>query len=139
MIPEFSRKSAAALLIAIVLALAPAVAEARAGGGFSFGSRGGRTFSPPPVTSTAPRGADPINRSMTPDNQPSYNSGFGRPAGGLFGGGFGRGFIGGMLGAGLFCLLFGHGLFGGIGGLGSIFGLLLQIGLIVLVVQIALT
>src|SRR5439155_514580 len=39
----------------------------------------------------------------------------------------------GFLGAGLFGLLFGHGMFGGLGGFASIFGLLLQIALVVLV------
>ena len=41
----------AALLAA--LALVAADANARAGGGSSFGSRGMRTFSPPPATQTA--------------------------------------------------------------------------------------
>lgn len=53
---HFSLRSAIALGLAAMLALAPAVAEARAGGGFSFGSRGGRTFSAPPITSTIPGG-----------------------------------------------------------------------------------
>jgi predicted lipid-binding transport protein (Tim44 family) len=55
----------------------------------------------------------------------------------------GRGLLGGLaagfLGAGLFGLLFGGGLFSGLGGLSSIFGLLLQIGLIVLVVRLAMS
>ncbi|MGH6846810.1 MAG: Tim44 domain-containing protein [Methylocella sp.] len=103
---------------------------ARAGGGFSFGSRGARTFSAPSATPLAPRAA-PMERSMTSPNdgifrRPTPNSG------GFFSGGFGRGLLGGFIGAGLFGLLFGHGLFGGLGGGLSILGLLLQIGLLFL-------
>ena len=102
--------------IAAALVLLTADAHARAGGGFSSGSRGMRTFSSPPSTPTAPTAA-PIQRSMT---QPSTAAPFGqadtqswlfrRP--GLFGG-----LAAGFLGAGLFGLLFGQGLFGGMGGL----------------------
>ena len=46
--------------IATALVLVAADAQARAGGGFSGGSRGLRTFSPPPSTSTAPNSAAPI-------------------------------------------------------------------------------
>src|ERR1700737_83053 len=60
---------------------------------------------------------------------------------GLFGGAFNRpglfgGLLGGFLGAGLLGLLFGHGLFGGMGGIASIFGLLLQIALVVIVARL---
>jgi predicted lipid-binding transport protein (Tim44 family) len=106
-------------------------AFARAGGGFSFGSRGGRTFSAPSATPLAPRAA-PMERSITSPNDNIFR----RPApfsqGGFFSGGFGRGLLGGFIGAGLFGLLFGHGLFGGLGGGLSILGLLLQIGLLFL-------
>jgi predicted lipid-binding transport protein (Tim44 family) len=43
-----------------------------------------------------------------------------------------------LIGVGLGGLLFGHGLFGGFTGIGSIFGLLLQIGLIVLLVRLVM-
>ncbi len=120
------------LVVAATLALGfTGDAFARAGRGFSFGSRGGRTFSAPSATPTAPRAA-PMERSMTSPN----DSIFRRPApfsqGGFFSGGFGRGLLGGFIGAGLFGLLFGHGLFGGLGGGLSILGLLLQIGLLFL-------
>ncbi|MGH6843644.1 MAG: Tim44 domain-containing protein [Methylocella sp.] len=118
------------LILAATLALGFAGdAFARAGGGFSFGSRGARTFIMPRATPTAPRVA-PMERSMTSPN----DSIFRRPAptsqGGFFSGGFGRGLLGGFIGAGLFGLLFGHGLFGGLGGGLSILGLILQIGLL---------
>lgn len=48
------RGSLFSLVFAVLLALAPAVAEARMGGGGSFGSRGGRTWSAPPSTRTMP-------------------------------------------------------------------------------------
>ncbi|HET7850140.1 MAG TPA: TIM44-like domain-containing protein [Pseudolabrys sp.] len=117
-----------------------AVADARVGGGFSGGSRGFRTYSPPPVTRTAPDTASPIQRSLT--GRPSQPSGTQSQPGSFGNGFFGRGLFGGLaagfLGAGLFGLLFGHGFFGGLGGAGSMLGLLLQIGLIVLLVRFAL-
>ena len=136
--------------IAVVLALAlPTVlvissADARVGGGFSSGSRGSRTFSPPPSTSTAPGTAQPFNRTFSqPGNVGAPASGglFNRP-GGLFGrpgGGLLAGLAAGFLGAGLFGMLFGGGMFSGIGGFSSILGLILQIGLIVLLVRLAMS
>jgi predicted lipid-binding transport protein (Tim44 family) len=119
--------------------LAVSSADARAGGGFSSGSRGARTFSAPPSTSTAPNAAQPFNRTITQPGSP----GIGAPA--ATGGGFFNrpGMLGGLaagfLGAGLLGMLFGGGMFGGLGGLSSIFGLILQIGLIVIVVRLAMS
>jgi len=111
------------------LAFAPSLADARAGGGSSFGSRGGRTFSAPPTTNTAPYTAAPMERSMTPRSAP-YSPGYGAPSSPAFGGrsGFGSGLLGGLLGVGLGSMLFGGGMFGGSGGLGGMgfLGLLLQ-------------
>jgi len=122
------------LALAATLALGFAGdASARPGSGFSFGSRGARTFSAPSATPTAPRAA-PMERSMT---SPNANI-FSRPSGGFFSGGFGRGLIGGFIGAGLFGLLFGNGLFGGLGGGLSILGLLLQIGLLFLLFKLVM-
>ena len=50
--------------IAMAFVFVSADAHARVGGGFSGGSRGMRTFSAPPATSTAPTAA-PIERSIT--------------------------------------------------------------------------
>jgi len=137
--------------IAVVLALAlPTVlvissADARVGGGFSSGSRGSRTFSPPPSTSTAPGTAQPFNRTFSQPGSPNIGAPaggglFNRP-GGLFNrpGGLLGGLAAGFLGAGLFGMLFGGGMFSGIGGFSSILGLLLQIALIVLVVRLAMS
>lgn len=121
-------------LLALTLALAPAVAMAAAGSGGSYGSRGTRTYSAPPPTRTSPYGATPMQRSLTPQPAPSY--GYGTPN---YGYGsrspFMSGLLGGLIGAGIGGLLFGHGLFGGITGFGSFLGLLLQIFLIVWVVR----
>src|SRR5438270_9031152 len=123
------------LAVMALFAMLAGDADARPRG--SFGSRGTRTFSAPPPTATAPSTASPINRSIT---QPGATTTAARPPvaqpGGLFGG-FGRGLagglLGGLLGAGLIGMLFGHGFLGGLAGFASFFGLLLQIGLIVLV------
>src|SRR6201998_93667 len=131
--------------IAVVLSLALPVmlvvssADARIGGGVSSGSRGSRTFSAPPSTSTAPGTAQPFNRTFTQPGSPGLGSPggggfFNRPGMGLFGG-----LAAGFLGAGLLGMLFGGGMFGGLGGLSSIFGLILQIGLIVIVVRMAMS
>ena len=139
-----SRIRGAVQAIAVVLSLAlPLIsaappADARVGGGFSSGSRGTRTFSAPPSTSTAPRTAQPFNRTFTQPGSP----GVGTTGGGFFnrpGGGMLRGLAAGFLGAGLLGMLFGGGLFGGIGGLSSLFGLILQIGLIIFLVRMAMS
>lgn len=140
------RRRAMVQAIAVVLSLAlPLIfaapsADARVGGGLGSGSRGARTFSAPPSTSTAPGTAQPFNRTF---GQPGSSS-IGTPAagGGLFnrpGGGMLRGLAAGFLGAGLLGLLFGGGMFGGIGGLSSLFGLILQIGLIVFLIRMAMS
>jgi predicted lipid-binding transport protein (Tim44 family) len=134
------RAIAVVLSFALPLILAVSSADARIGGGMSSGSRGARTFSAPPSTSTAPGTAQPFNRTITQPGSP----GLGAPA--AAGGGFfnrpGRGLLGGLaagfLGAGLLGMLFGGGMFSGLGGLSSIFGLILQIGLIVIVVRLAM-
>ena len=131
---------AVVLSLALPLMLAISSADARVGGGMSSGSRGARTFSAPPSTSTAPSTAQPFNRTFTQPGTP----GVGAPAAG---GGFfnrpGMGMLGGLaagfLGAGLLGMLFGGGMFGGLGGLSSIFGLILQIGLIIIVVRLAMS
>ena len=127
------------LALAALLSLGMAGdAFARAGGGFSMGSRGFRTYSAPPITSASPWNAAPIQRSTTPYGNYGHGYGYGYNRPGLFGGGLGRGLIGGFLGAGLFGLLFGHGFFGGLGGGMSFLGLLLQLGLIYLLIRFAM-
>lgn len=127
----------AAVALLAALALLPGDADARVGGGKSFGSRGSRTFSPPPVTQTAPRPASPMERTMTQPQRPGTMGAqqTAPQAGGMFSRpGFLGGMFAGFLGAGLLGMLFGNGLFGGLGaGFASMLGLVLQIALIVIV------
>ncbi|EJZ20175.1 Tim44 domain-containing protein (plasmid) [Rhizobium sp. Pop5] len=129
-VSRFAKIAAIAVLTSATVFATISDADARRAGSFGgFGSRGTRTFSAPPVTSTAPAPVAPIERSMTPrpqttapynTQQPGYAQ---RP--GLFGG-FGRSMIGGLIAGGLFGMLLGHGFGGGFGFL----GMLLQIALI---------
>jgi predicted lipid-binding transport protein (Tim44 family) len=139
------RPMLALFAIAAVLAFAVTDADARAGRGGSFGSRGSQTFSAPPSTATSPT-TRPIERSMTQQGQPGGSlaqrpatapgggSFFNRP--GFMGGGFMGGLFAGFLGAGLLGMLFGHGLAGGLGGFASILGLILQVALVVIVARL---
>jgi predicted lipid-binding transport protein (Tim44 family) len=138
------RTIAIVMSVAVPLAITISAADARVGGGGSSGSRGSRTFSAPPSTTTAPGTTQPMNRTFTQPGTP----GMGTPAAGAANkGGFfnrpGMGMLGGLaagfLGAGLLGMLFGGGLFSGLGGLSSIIGLLLQIALIVIVVRLAMS
>lgn len=117
-------------------------AEARRGG--SFGSRGGRTFDAPAATRTAPTPTRPVDQTMTPrqqTTQPGAQNQAARPGQaaaarqnrGPFGGMMG-GILGGLMLGGLIGLLLG----GGLGGLAGFFGLLLQVGLIVLVIWLVM-
>ncbi len=139
------RTLAIILSVALPLAITIEAADARVGGGGSSGSRGSRTYSAPPSTTTAPGTAQPMNRTFTQPGNPgaaapaaagAANKGgfFNRPGMGMLGG-----LAAGFLGAGLLGMLFGGGLFSGLGGLSSIIGLLLQIALIVIVVRLAMS
>ena len=117
------RRRAVVQAIAVVLSLALPLlaappADARVGGGLSSGSRGTRTFSAPPSTSTAPGTAQPFNRTFGQPGSPGI--GTSTAGGGLFN-------------------RPGGGMFGGIGGLSSLFGLVLQIGLIVFMIRMAMS
>jgi predicted lipid-binding transport protein (Tim44 family) len=121
-------------VIAAVIVVAPALAEARAGAGSSSGSRGSHTDQAPPPTQTAPS-AKPVERSVTPQ-QPAQKTATPAPAPAAPSGGFMArnpflsGLMGGMLGAGLFGMMFGGGFAGGLGGGAGMLGLLLQVLLI---------
>ena len=120
-------------VVALSLALAPALAEARAGSSSSMGSRGSMTYSAPPSTNTAPSSASPMQRSMTQQSAPSpglAGSQGAQRSSGFMGGGFMSGLAGGLIGAGIGGMLFGHGFMGGgMGGFGFI-GFLLQMALL---------
>src|ERR1700679_492817 len=81
---KFTQRTRGAIqAIAVVLSLAlPLIsaispADARVGGGISSGSRGARTFSAPPSTSTAPSAAQPFNRTATQPGSPGFGAGGG--------------------------------------------------------------
>lgn len=129
----------ATLAAALIAGAGAAPAEARPGGGSSsFGSRGSQTFSAPPSTATAPRPAQPMQRTETPS--------VGRPGPSMPSAvpaqprrfGFGTGLMAGLFGAGLIGMLTGHGFFGGLEGLMSMFGLLFQVALVVGLVWLGL-
>src|SRR6516164_8034142 len=120
-------------IVAATIGFLASSADARIGGGLSSGSRGSRTFSAPPPTSTMPSAA-PMQRSVTQPDVAAPRPGFAPSPGGFFGrSGFWGGLAAGFLGAGLFGLLFGHGFMGGVGGLVSFLGLIFQLGLIALI------
>lgn len=144
--PALTTKLGSALGIALALSLVAAdAADARRGGG-GMGSRGTRTYTPPPPTRTAPQQAAPIDRSMT-QRSPEQGSAA-RPAtpanaaaqapgqrrGGMFGG-FGGGLLGGLLAGGLIGALMGNGFGTGAGAFMSMF---LQLALILGVVWLAM-
>ena len=133
----FRLRTVVAVAVAAML-LTVSQADARPGSGGSFGSRGMRTATPPPVTRTAPTPAAPMERSMTQPARPS--AGVVQPAParpGFFNRpGFFGGLLTGLLGAGLLGLLFGNGLLGGLTGLASFIGLMLQIALVVIVARL---
>lgn len=112
------------------LLIAPSLADARAGSGSSFGSRGSRTYQY--------NNAQPIQRSITPEPAPQYRPTQPAPAyGGAYGSGYNShpflsGLAGGFIGAGLAGMLFGHGFYGGGYGMGGagFAGMLLQLLLI---------
>jgi predicted lipid-binding transport protein (Tim44 family) len=124
-------------IAAAFVMIAADVADARSR--ISGGSRGTRTYSAPPSTTTAPT-ARPMERTMTQPTNPGANVAArpglqNSPAAGLMSRpGFMGGLFAGLLGAGLIGLLLGGGLTGGLGaGLAAFLGLALQIGIIALI------
>jgi predicted lipid-binding transport protein (Tim44 family) len=122
---QFMRLCAAVLT---VFAFTAPIAEARPGGGFSTGSRGLKTYTPPPSTKTAPGATQGVQRSATPAPQAAKPTvGAAQTAAPSR---FGGGFMGGLLGAGLLGGLLGLGFFGGLGSLMGVLGFVLQLALI---------
>jgi predicted lipid-binding transport protein (Tim44 family) len=117
-----------AAALALVAFSAP-MADARPGGGFSTGSRGLKTFTPPPSTKTAPGATQQVQRSAQPAPQ-ATRPGASPVAPVAAKSRFGTGFLGGLLGAGILGALFGSGFFGGMSGLLGMLGTLFQVALI---------
>lgn len=123
---------------AALLALAPALADARPGGGASSGSRGSRSYTAPRATETGPAPARPFDRTMTEPSRPSAPQalpGQARPPMYQPGGFFGRNpFLAGLLGGGLLGLVLGGGFLHG--GFAGFLGVLLQVAVIGLLVML---
>ena len=141
---SLARRGRAVALITGALLLVPLVAEARPGGGRSSGSRGSFSNSAPPSTNTTPGGAQTFQRSAP--SSPASPSMAGPSAAGAaaqaarpsFARNMMMGIGAGLLGAGLFGMLSGSGFFGGLASLAGMLGFLLQIGLIVGIVMLAI-
>jgi predicted lipid-binding transport protein (Tim44 family) len=124
----------AAIVAVTSFAMLASTVDARVGSGRSFGSRGSKTFTAPPTTKTAPKAAQPIDRSITQPgvsaSRPTAGAVTGAASQAVRSGGLLRGLIlGGFLGAGLAALL-------GTGGLASLLGAVLQIAWIALLIGI---
>ena len=135
-----SRRSRVMIALAAALVFAGSAAEARVGRGSGVRLARRAHLYAAAGHRTAPEAAAPIQRSQIPNQGPNVTRP-GTPAPNVaqprrFG--FGTGLMAGLFGAGLLGMLMGHGFFGGLGGLASIFGLLLQIGLVVLLVSFAM-
>lgn len=118
----------------LALFIIPSVAEAKFRSGGSFGSRGSKTYQAPPTTRTAPRTAQPIQRSTVPRTATNSRPNVTKP--GMFGSMSRGGFMAGLLGAGLLGLLFGYGLSGGLGGIAAFLGLIAQLALVALLAML---
>lgn len=132
-----TRKLLAVLSLGLALSMGLVdAAEARRGG--SFGSRGSRTHSESAATPTAPRGAQPIQRSETPrtgQQAPGPQGAANAQPRPSFMGGLGGSLLKGLAIGGLFGMLLGHG-FGGLAGLlGFAFQALLVMGAIMLLMR----
>lgn len=138
-ITTVSRAAAAALVFASLSLTGSVDAEARAGRGFSTGSRGVKTYTAPPATKTAPTTAQPMQRSAQPAPQTAGAATAGAASAARPASRFGTGFMGGLLGAGLIGALLGAGFFGGIGGMLGMVGFLLQAALIAGVIYFAVS
>jgi len=129
---SLSRLGGLAAVTAVLVAFAISVAEARPGGGRSFGSRGDRTWSQPPATNTTPGMTKPMDRSMAQPNKAN-------PAAAPATAGAATQaakpnmmrnlLLGGLIGAGLASIF-------GTGALASILGFALQMALIVGIVML---
>ncbi len=136
---------ALAAMLAASTAFSVSVVEARPGGGKSMGSRGALTNSAPPATATTPRGAQPMERSVTqgaPAQRPAAAQPGAAAAAQAARPSMARNIMTGMalgfLGAGLFGLLTGAGFFSGLASLAGLFGFLLQLALIAGVVWLVM-
>lgn len=127
-----SRITRLVIIATAALGLIAADAMARPGSSGSMGSRGSRTFSAPPPTATAPKTAQPMQKSMTqPGQSQSAATAAAASAQAARPSLMRNLLLGGLMGAGL-AMLFGS------GPLSAVLGFLLQTALIVGLVYLAI-
>jgi predicted lipid-binding transport protein (Tim44 family) len=125
------------ILAALTMALLVWVkgAEARLDAELNLDSASAWLFTPTPIADAAPIVVAALDRPGTA--QPAHPGG---SLGGLFNRpGLLAGFAAGFLGAGLLGLLFGQGIFGGLGGVASALGLIFQLALVVMLIRLIWT
>ncbi len=135
----FGRKTLAVLATVFALGFAASTVDAKPGRGGSSGSRGARTDFSVPSTPTAPRATPgaPSAPTAIPGRPATPAAAAAQAARPSMMGTMAKGFAMGLIGAGLFGLLTGNGLFGGLSGFMGFLGLLLQVALIALVARLA--
>lgn len=132
-----SRIAFASVAVATTLAFVASTADARPGRGFSFGSRGDRTYSAPPSTNTAPKATAPIGKSITQPGPTAAPVAGVPPTAGAAAQASRFGGFRGLLMGGLFAAAF-AGIFG-MGALASVLGFMLQALLVGGLVWLAMT
>jgi hypothetical protein len=100
-------------------------ADARMEGELGLGGSAVGNFVSPPVAASAPIVVATLDHTVSGQQSGTLGGLFNRP--GLLGG-----FAAGFLGAGLLGLLFGHGVFGELGGVASFLGLAFQLALVIM-------
>jgi predicted lipid-binding transport protein (Tim44 family) len=129
------RSLATLAALTIALLICGEEAEARLQGGLDFDRSGAWLFMPEPIADAAPILVAALDRPAA--GQPAHPGG---SLGGLFNRpGLLAGFAAGFLGAGLLGLVFGQGMFGGLGGVASFLGLIFQLALVLLLVRLIWT
>jgi predicted lipid-binding transport protein (Tim44 family) len=135
---SFGRKTLTILASVIAIGFAVSTVDAKPGKGGSSGSRGARTDTSVPSTPTAPRTSTgaPTNPAAAPGRPAAPAAAAAQAAKPSMMSTMAKGFAMGLIGAGLFGLLSGGSLFGGMSGIMGFLGLLLQVALIVLAVRL---
>jgi predicted lipid-binding transport protein (Tim44 family) len=132
------RSLAAFATLALALLVWTEDADARVEGSSRIGTSGVAVFESPPAAAIAPNVPVALDHPMMPQTgQPAYPGG---SLGGLFNRpGMRGGFAAGFLGAGLLGLMFGRGMFSGLGGEASYWGLMFQLVLVLLLGRVIWT
>jgi predicted lipid-binding transport protein (Tim44 family) len=133
---KFGRLAMAAFVGIITLGMSADYVDAKPGRGASSGSRGSRSDTSVPSTPTAPRTSPsaPSSPAAIPSRPGAAQTAAVAAPSRMST--MAKGFAAGLIGAGLFGLLSGGSLFGGLSGMMGFLGLLLQIALIAVVARL---